>query len=183
MWRSLARYWRDFSITTKFIAAFAALLSLIVAVAFTGYVALTVVRDQTEAAIVTSMEIQRLVLKMDAKLQHARLLERDFFLRWPIVGFAEARDVFVERHHQQIEELVGISANLKALIAQSDVGEGLRDSNANLDFYLAATEVYATTFDEAVQLVAQVGATGNGVQVQLAQASASLLALIERPES
>ena len=77
------RRWRDLSVTTKFAAAFATFLSLILIVALISFLSLTVVRRQVQDSIIASMEIQRLVLQMDATLQHARLLQRDFFLRWP----------------------------------------------------------------------------------------------------
>jgi hypothetical protein len=77
-WLSLGisprRKWRSLSVTTKFGAAFATFLSLIIIVAFISFLSLTVVRRQVQDSIVASMEIQRLVLQMDATLQHARLL-------------------------------------------------------------------------------------------------------------
>ena len=65
----------------KFAAAFGLLLALIVLVSLTSYLALMAVRRQTEAAIVTSMEIQRLVLEMDGEVieradPHIGLLHR-----------------------------------------------------------------------------------------------------------
>ncbi|UCC63003.1 MAG: adenylate cyclase, partial [Anaerolineae bacterium] len=71
-WERLRQRWRELGITAKFASAFGLLLALIVLVSLTSYLALTTVRRQTEAAIVTSMEIQRLVLEMDAGLQRAR---------------------------------------------------------------------------------------------------------------
>ena len=170
----LAHRWRELGITTKFTAAFGLLLALIVLVALISYLALTAVRRQTEAAILTSMEIQRLVLEMDAGLQHARQLERDLFLRWQAVGFSEALDSYAGRHDEEIGRVMAVSASLQQLIAESDVSEALRESEVSLNFYLSAADRYATTFDEAVKLVAQLATDGSGAQARLASSSERL---------
>jgi signal transduction histidine kinase/DNA-binding response OmpR family regulator/methyl-accepting chemotaxis protein len=139
-----------------------------------GYIALKVVQRQTETAILTSIGIQRLVLQMDAGLQHARRLERDFFLRWPTIGFAEARQTYAQGNNEQIAEVVKLSAQLQQLIAQSDVSEALRQSNVNLNLYLSAADRYAAAFNEAVELVAKLATADTGAQARLAQNSASL---------
>ncbi len=170
-WNPVSQRWRELGITGKFISAFAALLALIMLVALTGYMALTAVRRQTEAAIVTSMEIQRLVLEMDAGLQRARRLERDFFLRWPSIGFSEARETYAEGNSEQITKVVALSARLQQLISGSDVSDALRESDVNLIFYLSAADRYADTFNEAIELVAKLAAAETGSQARLAQTS------------
>lgn len=170
-WNPVSQRWRELGITGKFISAFAALLALIMLVALTGYMALTAVRRQTEAAIVTSMEIQRLVLEMDAGLQRARRLERDFFLRWPSIGFSEARETYAEGNSEQITKIVVLSARLQQLISGSDVSDALRESDVNLIFYLSAADRYADTFNEAIELVAKLAAAETGSQARLAQTS------------
>jgi len=172
--KSLTQHWRELGITTKFTAAFGLLLALVVLVSLTSYLALTAVRRQTEAAIVTSMEIQRLVLEMDAGLQHARQLERDLFLRWQAVGFSEALDSYAGRHDEEIGQVMAVSASLQQLISESDVSEALRESEVSLNFYLSAADRYATTFDEAVKLVAQLATDGSGAQARLASGSERL---------
>ncbi|MBN1658576.1 MAG: GAF domain-containing protein, partial [Anaerolineae bacterium] len=135
------------------------------------YLALTAVRRQTEAAIVTSMEIQRLVLEMDAGLQRARQLERDLFLGWEAVGFAQALDTYAGEHDQEIGQVMAFSARLQQLISESDVSEALRESEVSLNFYLSAADRYATTFDEAVKLVARLATDESGAQARMAQSS------------
>lgn len=176
----LTQHWRALGITSKFTAAFGALLVLIVLVALTGYAALTVVQRQTEAAILTSMEVQRLVLKMDAGLQSARRFERDFFLRWPTVGFDTARQTYAQGNSEQIAEVVRLSAELQQIISQPNVSEALQKANVNLNFYLSAANRYAATFDEAVELVAQLAADETGAQARLAQNSTRLLELLQQ---
>ncbi len=167
----LTQRWRELGITTKFASAFGLLLALIVLVSLTSYVALTAVRRQTEAAIVTSMEIERLVLEMDAGLQRARQLERDLFLRWPAVGFSEALDSYAGRHDEQIGRVMALSASLQQIISESDVSQALRESEVSLNFYLSAADRYATTFDEAVKLVAQLASDDSGAQARLERGS------------
>ena len=163
--------WRGLGITTKFAFAFGLLLALIVLVALTSYFALTAVRRQTEAAIVTSMEIQRLVLEMDAGLQRARRLERDLFLRWPAVGFSEAVDAYAQEHDKEISKVMALSAGLQKLISQSDVSDALREKEVSLNFYLSAADRYAATFDEAIGLAAELATDEIGAQPRLAQSS------------
>jgi signal transduction histidine kinase/DNA-binding response OmpR family regulator/HAMP domain-containing protein len=165
------RRWRELGITAKFATAFGVLLVLIVLVSLTSYLALTAVRRQTEAAIVTSMEIQHLVLEMDAGLQRARQLERDLFLRWPAVGFSQALDTYSGEHDEQIGRVMALSASLQHLISESDVSDALRESEVSLNFYLSAADRYATTFDEAVKLVAALATDESGAQARLADNS------------
>jgi signal transduction histidine kinase/DNA-binding response OmpR family regulator/HAMP domain-containing protein len=173
-WKPVPKRWRELGITAKFAAAFGLLLALIVLVSLTSYVALTAVRRQTEAAIVTSMEIQRLVLEMDAGLQRARQLERDLFLRWPMVGFSQALDTYPRKHDEQIGRVMALSASLQQLISESDVSDALRESEVSLNFYLSAADRYAATFDEAVELVIDLATDGSGAQARLAQQSERL---------
>jgi len=170
-WKPLRQRWRELGITAKFSSAFGLLLALIVLVSLTSYLALSAVRRQTEAAIVTSMEIQRLVLEMDAGLQRARQLERDLFLRWPSVGFSQALETYAQRHDGQIARVMALSASLQQLIAESDVSDALRDSKVSLNFYLSAADRYSATFDEAIQLATELATDETGAQARLARNS------------
>jgi len=174
------RRWRELGITAKFTAAFGLLLALIALVSLTSYLALSAVRRQTEAAIVTSMEVQRLVLEMDAGLQRARQLERDLFLRWEAVGFSQALDTYAGQHDEQIGRVMALSASLQQLISESDVSDALRESEVSLNFYLSAADRYATTFDEAIKLVAQLATDETGAQARLAQNSERLREALQR---
>jgi len=173
-WKPSPKRWRQLGITAKLASAFGLLLALIVLVALTSYVALTAVRRQTEAAIVTSMEVQRLVLEMDAGLQRARQLERDLFLRWEAVGFTQALETYAQEHNEQIGRVKALSISLQQLISQSDVSDALRESEVSLNFYLSAADRYAATFDEAVELVTELATDETGAQTRLAQDSERL---------
>ncbi len=173
-WRPLSQQWQELSITTKFTAAFGLLLALILLVAISSYVALATVRRQTEAAILTSTEIQRLVLEMDRGLENARRLQRDFFLRYPEIGFSQARDIYALQAIQQIAQVVTLSTELKERIAQADVSDTLRERDVDLNLYLSSAERYADTFLEAVELVTTLAAEETGLQAQLTQHLTSL---------
>ena len=72
------------------------------------------------------------------------------------------------------ERVMALSASLQQLISQSDVSDALRESEVSLNFYLSAADRYAATFDEAIELAAQLATDESGAQARLAQHSASL---------
>jgi signal transduction histidine kinase/ActR/RegA family two-component response regulator len=178
-WETVSQQWRELSIAAKFSAAFGLLLILITIGATISYGTMTTVRRQTEAVISTSSEIQYLVLKMNGDLERARRLERDFFLRYPRIGFSEARQAYAEPAQEQIAQVVAHSAELQQLIAASDVSDALHESDVNLNLYLSAASRYADTFEEAVELVGELTAEKTGLQAQLAQKSISLLDMLQ----
>ena len=177
--KSLSQIWRDVSITGKFGSAFGAMLILILFVAITGYVAFSAVRQETETAILNSIEIQRLVLQMEAWLSNARKIESEFFLQWPIIGFSKARKLYADAHSKQILVVVALSSKLKKLLSEENATETIRKGRVSFILDLKAedqtvtfdeaVEVYLETadqsealFDEAVDLVAELGEEESG---------------------
>jgi signal transduction histidine kinase/CheY-like chemotaxis protein len=177
-WKAIPRRWQTSSISAKFASAFGLLLALIVLVALTSYVSLRVVHRQTETSILTTTEIQRLILEMNAELEQARRLERDFFLRYPSIGFSEARQTYAEQAHEHIVRVIDLSSELRQLISESDVSNALQESDINLNLYLSAAGRYAVSFKEAVELAAQLAADETGLEAQLAQNSILLHELL-----
>jgi len=175
----ISQRWRELNIAAKFSVAFGLLLILITIGASISYGTMTTVRRQTEAAISTSSEIQYLVLEMSSELERARRLERDFFLRYPRIGFSEARQAYAEPAQEKIAHVVIHSAELQQLIAESDVSDDLHESDVNLNLYLSAASRYADTFEEAVELVGKLAAEDTGLQAQLARRSALLLNILQ----
>jgi len=170
---------RGLSITSKFIAAFVALLLLLVQVAMTGFLSLNTVVKETEAAIVSSVEVQRLVFGMDNALQEARRLERDFFWRWSYIGFSAALTDYAETHRQQIDKVLEISGRLQRLIAGDRVSDALRRSNPDILSYIGMVERYSSSFKEAVGLVSSLGIDNVGFLAQLEQNSTQLRDIIQ----
>jgi CheY-like chemotaxis protein/signal transduction histidine kinase len=181
LWKPISTRWRELGITAKFASAFGVLLTLIVLIAL-GYLVLTVERLRTNAATVTSMEIQRLVLEMDAGLQRARRLERDLFLRWPTVGFSQALETYSRKHDEEIVQVTALSASLQQLISESEVSDALRESEVSLHFFLSAADRYAATFDEAIELVTQLATDETGAQARLAANSELLRDTLQRAD-
>lgn len=182
-WRAILPRWQDLSITGKFRSAFGLLLVLIVLVSITSYVALTIVRRETDTAILTSTGIQRVVLEMDRGLQEARVLQRDFFLRYPAVGLSEARQVYALESVQEMAEVVTLSKDLRQRISASQVSVALQETDVDLNLYLSAAERYAVTFLESVELVTQLAADETGLEAQLAQNSALLRDTLQSGDS
>jgi len=172
--KAISQLWRERGITVKFTAAFGALLALIVLIAIGSIVALTFVRRETETAIVTSTEIQRLVLEMDGGLQEARGLEKDFFWRYPTLGYSVAYQTYAQPADEQITQVRALSAELQQLVSESDVSDAWRESDVNLNLYLSAASRHAATVEEAAELVARLAADETGLQAQLAHSSSLL---------
>ena len=173
-WLPRVQAWRRLSITSKFGLAFGLLLGLMVLVALTGFVALTMIRRQTEAAVSSSIEIQRLIMQMDEALQQARRLERDFFLR------TDNNDQdYAAAHNQQIEQVIASSQDLQRLLASPGINETLRERSDGLDTYVPLVNLYASTFNHAVELMAGETAPDDGILVRLDQQSTLLRMSLE----
>ncbi|MBK4729988.1 adenylate cyclase [Oxynema sp. CENA135] len=148
---------------------------LLSGVALTGWVSLNFVRRETEAAIVTSLQMQRLVFQMNAALDRARRQERDFFEQWSSAGFLNARDDYAAEHGEQIQQVLRISDELQKLLASAKVSDALRQSNPDVIAYVEMVQNYASSFKEAVALVGELGMDRTGVLSQLEQKSDLLL--------
>ena len=170
-WQPLTRRWRSLSITSKFSLAFGLLLLVILLMAITGFVALEAVRRRTDTAILTSLAIQRMALEMDGQLQEARRLEKEFFLRWPTEGFVTANKTYAQSHSEEIYVVIQLSTQLQNLINTSPVGPPLRESAAELTTYRALVNLYAKSFNQTVDLAAQLSEPSNGVLTRLEQNS------------
>jgi signal transduction histidine kinase len=172
--KNLFRQWSRISITNKFGFSFGSLLILILLVILGGYLIVNNMRSKAETAILASMQIQRTVLEMDGGLEKARRLQRDFFLRYPEIGFQEAYDSYAVGALNQIKQVESLSTRLKEIIASSDVSPALKESTTNLNLYYLATLRYEQTFTEAVDLVTKLADNNNGLLKQLGDASNDL---------
>ncbi|MBN1878205.1 MAG: PAS domain S-box protein [Anaerolineae bacterium] len=175
----MVQRWNALSITTKFNIAFGMLLSLVLLVTLGSYIALTVVRQRMVTAIATSVEIQRLVLEMDRGLEKARRLQRDFFLQYPEIGFAEARDIYALQAIEQLDYVAELSTELKQQIAQSHVSTALQAEKVNLTLYLSSAERNAETLLETVEMVTTLAEEDTGLLVQLTTHATELYDVLE----
>lgn len=177
--KAITQRWRQLGITTKFSLAFGALLALIVLIAIAGIMGLGIVGHEIETTIVTSTEIQRLVLEMDVSLQETRRLERDFFLRYPTVGYATAYELYARPADAQIEQIRAFNAELRDLVSGSSVSDAWRESGPNLNLYLSAASRHSATVEEVAELVARLAADDTGLQARLAHYSNLLEDILE----
>ena len=159
----LTKTWSKRSITRKFRLASSAQLLLIGTVALTGLFSLSVVRNKTESAMVTSIKIQRLVFDMNKNLAQARRKETEFFRQWSIIGFEKARQDYAEPHDEQILKVLQIRDELQKLLTSESASEGLRRSNPDLVEYEEKVRNYSDNFREAVGLVGMLGEDQTGV--------------------
>ena len=193
----LLKIWREFGITVKFGLAFGAMLILILLVACTGYIAFSAVRQKTETTILNSIEIQRLVLQMEAGFSNARKIESEFFLQWPIIGFSGARKLYADAHSKQIQKVVDLSSKLKKLLSEEGATETIRKGRVSflldlkaedrtvtfdqaVEVYLDAADQSESLFNETINVVAELGGEKSGSLPQLLRISDSLSNALKR---
>lgn len=161
----------ELNITGKFILAFFGLLLLLAGVATTGWVSLTFVRRETEAAIITSSKLQELVFRIKAEFDHAREAERQFFQNWSKTDLREETQAQVEKHQQSIEKLLRHCDELQKLISGVNISPALRKSHPQVIAYVEMIMNYRDRFREAVNLVAELDMNESGALARLDQKS------------
>ena len=171
---SITNRWRAASITRKFSIFYAALLGLVILVAITSIWALSFIRGETEKAIVTSTDIQHMVLEMDSELEEARRLEKDFFLRYPVIGYSSAVEIYAQPVYEQIAHVIELSIALQKLLSNADVSEAWQTSDINLNLFLSASARHAQTFQEATELIELLASQDIGIETRLKQNSSLL---------
>ena len=184
-WLARAKGQRNLKITGQFTSAFVGLLLLLGGVAATGWISLSFVRRETEAAIVTSIKIQGLVFEMKEELDIARRIEREFFQHWSANSFLQAYDEYAREHQEKIGEVLRASGKLQELLSSANASAALRQSNPDLLAYVEAVRQYANSFRETVQLVGDLGMDGTGAIARMQQNSDRLqdmLSLANKPE-
>lgn len=184
-WQPLNQSGRSLNITAKFSSAFLGLMLILGGVATTGWLSLSFVRRETQATIVSSIKLQRLVFEMNDALEKARRLERDFFEQWSKTGFLDAREEYARAYGEQIDMVLLISDLLQSLLATDQVSATLRQSNPAVVSYEEMVQQYAISFREAVGLVGELGMDKMGVVARLQQNSqrvGDILQLADDPE-
>ncbi|OGR35478.1 MAG: hypothetical protein A2051_07180 [Desulfovibrionales bacterium GWA2_65_9] len=169
----MSRRWRSLSISLKFGCAFSMLLVLLALEALVGYGALSVVL-KSESEILTSVEIRQRVFEMDGELEKARRLHRDFFLKYPEIGFAKAHEQYFLPTKAVIARVVALSDDLRQLVAASNVSVSLRERNKDIALYLSSAQRFEEIFAEIVDQVTVLAAPDSGLLAQLEQSGESL---------
>lgn len=178
-WQDVMSRWQRLSITTKFSAAYSFLLLVFFLVSITGYLFLITAQRKTENAILNSTHMQNLVLGMDRDMRNARILQRDFFMRYPLLGYDIALEQYALPAQDEIAKVLALSQELQAMTSQFETSEKFVDHRIDLNLYLASADRYETTFTEAVDLVTQLAEPGTGrvaaLQDQAARIEAELV--------
>jgi signal transduction histidine kinase len=159
--------WRKHTIMQKVSLSFGLLLVFIFATTFASSLMLNNVLTKSENAIDNSNRIHRLVLEMDMRLERARRLERDFFLRYPQEGFEEVRTQYADQALAELNTVVRLSNELQTLLASSGADQKVFDNNEDLQLYLSASQRYASTFQEAIELTYQLTNSDDGIVPRL----------------
>lgn len=164
---SLSRPWkRGLTIRRRFGLGVGVLLFLSVAMTSVILIGRYHLRD-AERNMADSLELQRLVLKMDQGMEKARRLHADFFLHAPEIGFAAAHERYAQPSARKIAEVVTLSKALKELIGRSHVGEGIRDSQVEVNLYLSSAKRFADTSIEAVEFFTGLHVLERGLEPRL----------------
>lgn len=168
------------NIRIKFRYTFVLLLSLMALVASISIIALVDNRRRTETTIVTSTEIQRLVLEMDRHLETARRLELDFFTKYPQLGFDDAEETYISEALNHIEIGISLSVELEQILSQSILEEAWQESQVNLSLYLSTANRHAVIVNETFDLVSQLAEDETGLESQLEQHALHLGEIIQQ---
>ncbi len=164
---------RPLGIAGKLRLGFGALLALLV-LTMAAWLFSLHLANQARKTISASGAIERTVLNMDRLLEKARRLHGDFFLQQNRIGLAEAHVQFAQPSVRLIAEAVAASAELKKLIAQSDVGKNLRRHDVDLNVYLASAKRFADTSLESIDLITRLADPERGLEAQFSQLLATL---------
>ncbi|SDB01810.1 Signal transduction histidine kinase, nitrogen specific [Desulfonatronum thiosulfatophilum] len=176
---AVVRRWRSAPIGFKFGAIMAFMMFLILFTAVIGSIALRMTLNHVESVILTSTEIRELTMEIDRELQHARQLERAFFMQWPRIGFEQAMESSGYEAKQRIRKVIELTGSLRNKLDNSAISRELQEAVLHLEFYLSAAERYAGTFGDAVILVSELARQETGRQTNLAVLSDIFIERIE----
>ncbi len=179
--KKLSGFWRRQGIAPKFGLAFVLLMSLIAVEGIVGILALRSL-EQAENVILDSARIRQLVYEMDADLERARRMHRDFFLQYREIGFEAAYAQFVRPALQTLDRVTALSEELRGLIARTPVSDALRRRNVDINLYLSTTRRFAETFQDVVNVAEVLTRPGTGLHDQLEQRTVALAAMLDSQE-
>ncbi len=180
----LLKGWNHLSITLKFGGVLAILLISIIAIAAISYLGLETTNTETDNAL-ESVAVQRSALEMNRELQDAGILQRDFFLQYPIIGVDEARSTYVQPAIAKTGNVVTVSQELKeqAISSESITSTQLED-NDRFEFTLSTTQrSNITLFLESVGLVEDLYEADTGLQAQMLLNLGTLQQILENDEN
>ena len=155
------------------------LLSLAIIIAAVGFLLLAYVHD-AEESILSSMEIQKIVLEMDRSMEKACQLYRDFFLQHSRIGLSQAYEQYVQPSIRQINQVIADSTTLKSVITQTKTADSFKNEHIDLDLFLLSARRFADTSILSFDLVSRLDDPERGLWTQLNNSLASLYAEIDK---
>jgi diguanylate cyclase (GGDEF)-like protein len=173
-----ARFWKRLGITYKFGLAFSLLLGLVLLAASVNLYALLVVQ-RAEADILANLEIRQKVFEMDAGLEKARRLYRDFLLNYPETGFSKARELYGQQALVSTARVIAVNEELKTLLTGVNVSEALQKRNVDVNLYLSMARRFANVFLDNMAQLAALGDPENGLEAKLSARMEALKAALE----
>lgn len=165
MSRILAKL-RLHGITAKTVLGFAVLAVLLALEGGVNFVVLRSMR-QAEDRMVQSMEIRQRIFEMDGELEKARRLQRDFFIRYPEIGFTQALELYFTPSQLVIAKVVALSEEFRGMIESTPRSHPLENRLTEINLYLSTAQRFADTFGELVELMNELAAPVTGLQGQL----------------
>lgn len=160
-------------ITSKTVLWFAVLAVLLAAEGGVHFLVLRSMR-QAEDTMTRSMDIRQRIFEMDGELEKARRLHRDFFIRYPEMGFTRAVESFFTPSQRVIGHVIELSGEFRAMIESTPRDHPLRERMTDITLYLSTARRFAGTFGELVRLMNELAAPGTGLQERL-EASRNVL--------
>ena len=113
-----------------------------------------------------SMEIRQRIFEMDGELEKARRLQRDFFIRYPEIGFTQALEQYFTPSQQVIAKVVALSEEFRGMIESTPSSHPLKNRLTEINLYLSTAQRFADTFGELVELMNALAAPVTGLQGQ-----------------
>ncbi|MCG8688114.1 MAG: HAMP domain-containing protein, partial [Desulfobacterales bacterium] len=165
-------------ITQKFGMIIGTVLTLIISLTGLHFHIMAASNSRTESDLAASAHIQGLVLQMDAGLERARRLKKEFSLKYAGYDRFDPDDDFARQIHAQLLKVSELSDQLRSLIDQSNVSEALQESHINLNLYFSMAVRCRSVFTEMVELVRQQTRSETGLLFRFLEIERNLSVLI-----
>ncbi|GFK94543.1 putative diguanylate cyclase YdaM [Fundidesulfovibrio magnetotacticus] len=163
-------------VTSRFGLAFAVVLAAFVLGGAVNFASMMIIHD-AEADIQTSMDVRQKVFDMDAGLEKARRLYRDFLLTYQEVGFAKAQETYGQPAFAATARVIAVNEELRNLMPAFVAGESLRRRNMDITLYLSIAKRFSTVMLESMALLTALADPENGLETRLDQRMAELKAV------
>lgn len=154
------------SITAKSIFCFTFLAVLLLIEGGINYATITAMR-QASSDMTFSTEIRLNIFEMDGELEKARRLHRDFFIRYPEIGFSQAISQYFTPSQEVIGRVVRMSEELRSSLVRMPDAHPLKKRMSDINLYLSSAQRFADTFSGLVELVNRLADPDGGLQSRM----------------